>query len=78
MLQVLRSRAHTEEIPREVLLEIRRKAATLDARRGRAQTWALTIAHRRAIDRVRSEQSAVDREERADRLDAGTATVSVK
>ncbi|MFI5593584.1 ECF RNA polymerase sigma factor SigK [Amycolatopsis sp. NPDC051758] len=68
-LQVLRSRAHAEEVTQEVLLEIWRKAATFDAARGRVQTWALTIAHRRAIDRVRSEQAAVDREDRAERLD---------
>ncbi|WP_290062856.1 ECF RNA polymerase sigma factor SigK [Amycolatopsis solani] len=69
VLHVLRSRAHAEEVTQEVLLEIWRKAATFDPVRGRVQSWALTIAHRRAIDRVRSEQSAVDREERADRLD---------
>ncbi|SEF35841.1 RNA polymerase sigma-70 factor, ECF subfamily [Amycolatopsis pretoriensis] len=69
VLQVLRSRAHAEEVTQEVLLEIWRKAATFDARRGRVQTWALTIAHRRAIDRVRSEQSAINREDRAERLD---------
>ncbi|MCR6490839.1 ECF RNA polymerase sigma factor SigK [Amycolatopsis sp. OK19-0408] len=69
VLQVLRSRAQAEEVTQEVLLEIWRKAATFDARRGRVQSWALTIAHRRAIDRVRSEQSAIDREVRAHRLD---------
>ncbi|MGW4529281.1 ECF RNA polymerase sigma factor SigK [Amycolatopsis sp. NPDC004378] len=69
VFQVLRSRAHAEEVTQEVLLEIWRKAATFDPGRGRVQTWVLTIAHRRAIDRVRSEQSAVDREHRADRLD---------
>ncbi|WP_103347709.1 ECF RNA polymerase sigma factor SigK [Amycolatopsis sp. CA-128772] len=69
VFQVLRSRAHAEEVTQEVLLEIWRKAATFDAGRARVQTWALTIAHRRAIDRVRSEQACVNREERADRLD---------
>ncbi|RSD13614.1 ECF RNA polymerase sigma factor SigK [Amycolatopsis eburnea] len=69
VLQVLRSRPHAEEVTQEVLLEIWRKAATFDAGRGRVQTWALTIAHRRAIDRVRSEQAGVNREERAERLD---------
>ncbi|WP_410633842.1 ECF RNA polymerase sigma factor SigK [Amycolatopsis sp. cmx-4-83] len=69
VLAVLRSRAHAEEVTQEVLLEIWRKAATFDAGRGRVRTWALTIAHRRAIDRVRSEQSAADRQDRADRLD---------
>ncbi|WP_103340815.1 ECF RNA polymerase sigma factor SigK [Amycolatopsis sp. CA-126428] len=69
VLQVLRSRAYAEEVTQEVLLEIWRKAATFDLARGRVQTWVLTIAHRRAIDRVRSGQSAVNREERADRLD---------
>ncbi|MEU7788770.1 ECF RNA polymerase sigma factor SigK [Amycolatopsis sp. NPDC049159] len=69
VLQVLRSRAHAEEVTQEVLLEIWRKATSFDAARGRVRTWALTIAHRRAIDRVRSEQSAADREDRAERLD---------
>ncbi|UOX90532.1 ECF RNA polymerase sigma factor SigK [Amycolatopsis sp. FBCC-B4732] len=69
VFHVLRSRAHAEEVTQEVLLEIWRKAPTFDAGRGRVQTWALTIAHRRAIDRVRSEQSAVNREDRAERLD---------
>ncbi|MGK3206066.1 ECF RNA polymerase sigma factor SigK [Amycolatopsis sp. MEPSY49] len=69
VLRVLRSRAHAEEVTQEVLLEIWRKAATFDVARGRVQTWALTIAHRRAIDRVRTEQACVNREDRADRLD---------
>ncbi|WP_370942039.1 ECF RNA polymerase sigma factor SigK [Amycolatopsis sp. cg5] len=69
VLQVLRARAQAEEVTQEVLLEIWRKAAQYDPARAKVTTWALTIAHRRAVDRVRHEQSARDREDRADRLD---------
>lgn len=69
VLQVLRSRALAEEVTQEVMLEIWRKAAQFDPSRAKVATWALTIAHRRAIDRVRSEQSARDREDRVDMLD---------
>ena len=67
--RVLRSHAQSEEVTQEVLVEIWRKAGQFSPARGSALSWALTIAHRRAIDRVRSEQSAIAREERADRLD---------
>lgn len=69
VMQVLRSRAQSEEVTQEVLLEIWRKAAQFDPARAKVSTWALTIAHRRAIDRVRSEQSAHNRQERSDLLD---------
>ena len=69
VMQVLRNRAQSEEVTQEVLLEIWRKAAQFDPARAKVSTWALTIAHRRAIDRVRSEQSARNRQERSDLLD---------
>lgn len=69
VMQVLRDRAQSEEVAQEVLLEIWRKAAQFDPARAKVSTWALTIAHRRAIDRVRSEQSARNRQERSDLLD---------
>lgn len=62
--RVLRDPAQSEEVMQEVLLEVWRTAARYDRTRASAQTWALTIAHRRAIDRVRSEQAASDREVR--------------
>lgn len=68
-VRVVRSRAMAEEVTQEVLVEIWRKAAEFSRERGSAMSWALTIAHRRAIDRVRSEQASADREERAERLD---------
>lgn len=67
--RVLRSRVQAEEVTQEVLLEIWRKAAQFSAQRGTVVSWVLTIAHRRAVDRVRSEQSSSDRELRAERLD---------
>ena len=63
--QVLRDPAQSEEIAQEVLLEIWRTASRFDPAKGSPAAWALTIAHRRAVDRVRSENSSSRREEKA-------------
>ena len=63
--QVLRDPAQSEEIAQEVLLEIWRTASRFDPARGSAAAWALTIAHRRAVDRVRSENASSRREQKA-------------
>ena len=54
---MLRDPAQSEEIAQEVLLEVWRTASRFDPARGSAAAWALTIAHRRAVDRVRSENA---------------------
>jgi RNA polymerase sigma-70 factor (ECF subfamily) len=63
--QVLRDPAQSEEIAQEVLLEIWRTASRFDPGKGSPAAWALTIAHRRAVDRVRSETASSRREEKA-------------
>jgi RNA polymerase sigma-70 factor, ECF subfamily len=68
--RVLRDPAQSEEVMQEVLLEIWRTAARFDPAAGSATAWITTLAHRRAVDRVRSEQRATDRE-----LRAATATI---
>jgi RNA polymerase sigma-70 factor (ECF subfamily) len=66
-VKVLRDPAQAEEIAQEVLVEVWRKATTFDPAKGGAMAWIMTLAHRRAVDRVRSEQAAADREDRAGR-----------
>jgi RNA polymerase sigma-70 factor (ECF subfamily) len=61
--RVLRNPAQSEEVTQEVMVEIWRTATRYDADRGSLTSWVLTMAHRRAIDRVRSEQSSTDREQ---------------
>lgn len=63
--RVLRDPAMSEEVTQEVFVELWRTAVRFDARRATVSTWAITIARRRAVDRVRREQSQRDRIERA-------------
>jgi RNA polymerase sigma-70 factor (ECF subfamily) len=65
VLRVLRDRAQSEEVAQEALLEVWRTAGRFDPARGSALAWVMTIAHRRAVDRVRSERAATEREARA-------------
>lgn len=62
--RILRNPAQSEEVTQEVMIDVWRTAARYDAGCGSVQAWVLTIAHRRAVDRVRSEQAAGDREHR--------------
>ncbi|SFQ54448.1 RNA polymerase sigma-70 factor, ECF subfamily [Amycolatopsis arida] len=62
---VLRDHAQSEEVTQEVLVEVWRTATRFDPARGSALAWVTTIAHRRAVDRVRAEQAASRREQAA-------------
>ena len=61
VLRVVRDPAQAEEVTQEVFVDLWRLAARFDPARGGVRGWAMTIAHRRAVDRVRSEQSLRDR-----------------
>jgi len=60
--RVLRDRGFSEETTQEVYLQVWRGAETYDPASGSALSWLMTLAHRRAVDRVRSEQAAGQRE----------------
>jgi len=64
VLKVVRDPSHAEEVVQEVFVELWRIAPRYDSAKGTVTSWVATIAHRRAVDRVRSEQSARNRVER--------------
>lgn len=71
--RVLRDPSQTEEVTQEIFVEIWKRATRFDVTRGSVRTWAVTIAHRRAVDRVRSEQSHRDR-----LLSVGASTIETQ
>ncbi|MGW3654610.1 sigma-70 family RNA polymerase sigma factor [Streptomyces sp. NPDC005151] len=66
---VLRDPAQSEEVAQEVLVEVWRTAPRFQASLGSAMNWVLTLAHHRAVDRVRSVEATTAREHRAALLD---------
>ncbi|MFJ5637803.1 ECF RNA polymerase sigma factor SigK [Streptomyces goshikiensis] len=63
VVKVVRDRAQTEEVAQEVMIDLWRQAARYRPEAGSVTTWAATVAHRRAVDRVRSAQASADREQ---------------
>jgi RNA polymerase sigma-70 factor, ECF subfamily len=63
--QIVRDPAQSEEVSQEAMLEVWRNAARFDPGKGSATAWVMTIAHRRAVDRVRSAAATTAREQRA-------------
>jgi RNA polymerase sigma-70 factor (ECF subfamily) len=64
VVRVLRDRGYSEETTQDVYLQVWRSAESYDPASGSALAWLLTLAHRRAVDRVRSEQAAGQRDSR--------------
>jgi len=64
VLRVLRSADHAAEVTQEVYVEVWRQAARYAPEKGSVLGWMTTMAHRRAVDRVRSVSSEVARDER--------------
>jgi len=62
--RVLRDAGYSEETTQEVYLEVWRTADAYDSAKGSPLSWLMTMAHRRAVDRVRAEQAATQRESR--------------
>jgi RNA polymerase sigma-70 factor (ECF subfamily) len=61
--RVLRSTDHAAEVTQEVYTEVWRQAARFDAGKGSVLAWVATMAHRRAVDRVRSVTREVARDD---------------
>lgn len=56
-VRVLRDPAQAQEVAQEAFVQVWRDAARFDPSRGSGQGWVMTIAHRAAVDRVRSSQA---------------------
>ena len=62
--RVLRDPGYSEETTQDVYLQVWRNAGKYDPGAGTPLAWLMTMAHRRAVARVRSEQAASVRESR--------------
>jgi len=62
VLRVVRDPAIAQEVSQDVFLEVWSTAPRFAPTKGSARSWTATIAHRRAVDRVRSVQASRRRE----------------
>ena len=62
--RVLRDPLMAEHVTRDVLVELWRQADRYDETRGSVETWATTVAHRRAVEAVRLERRPQGQEAR--------------
>ncbi|MCV7177581.1 ECF RNA polymerase sigma factor SigK [Mycolicibacterium sphagni] len=70
VLRILRDAGYSQETTQEVFVHVWRNAAKYDPSAGSAMAWLMTVAHGRAVERVRSEEAGRRREDRY-----GAATV---
>jgi len=66
ILRIVRIRGEAEDALQEAWLQVWRRAATYDPRRGTVAAWLLTVARTRALDRYRSAASRKRAEEQID------------
>ena len=57
VLRVIRNQDIAEEVTQEAYLQIWQTAARYDQAKGSALSWLMTLAHRRAVDRIRSTEA---------------------
>ncbi|MFN3008156.1 sigma-70 family RNA polymerase sigma factor [Mycolicibacterium wolinskyi] len=62
--RVLRDPGYSEETTQDIYLQVWNTAGSYNPAAGSPLAWLMTLAHRRAVDRVRSEQAASQRESR--------------
>jgi RNA polymerase sigma-70 factor (ECF subfamily) len=73
--RVVRDPALAEDVSQEVFASVWRLATRYDPEKGSAQTWVLTLTHRRAVDLVRSDEAASRRESHTAAYDTPFDTV---
>lgn len=66
-LRVLRNETLAEDTAQDVFVRFWQAPDRFDPTRGTLRTYLLTLAHRRAVDVVRSEQARINREEKVPR-----------
>lgn len=62
VLRLVRNPAIADEVTQEVYLQAWQTSARYDAAKGSALSWLMTLAHRRAVDRIRSAEASARRD----------------